>query len=57
MVAWKMYFRIKDPVAYITDYKHIYTDKYNSKEVVEKSIKYCEENNHEFLKVSYDYSY
>lgn len=57
MVAWKMYFRIKDPVVYIKDYKHIYTDNYNPKEVVEKSIKYCEENNYEFLKVSYDYSY
>lgn len=57
MVAWKMYFRIKDPVVYITNYKHVYTDNYNPKEVVEKSIKYCEENNHEFLKVSYDYSY
>lgn len=56
-IVWKMYFRVEDPVAYIENHKPIFTDTFNPEEAVEKAFEYCDKNNYEFLKVSYDYAY
>lgn len=66
-VYWKILFRATDPLFNdnceiigadtFTDTDIIFTNSFKPEKALKKAHLYCDENNYEFLKVSYAYSY